>query len=119
MRLGREGLEALEQEGGAVVGDHDRGDGVSHGMEGRRGDAWRGGYCHAVAPLQYGDVPAPASMSFVIVTLDEAEFIRSCLHALVPQLEAEDELIVVDNGSRDGTPEIVERLAPAATVLRL
>jgi len=58
-------------------------------------------------------------MSVVIVTLDEAEFIRSCLHALLPQLGPEDELIVVDNGSRDGTPEIVVALAPDATILRL
>jgi GT2 family glycosyltransferase len=58
-------------------------------------------------------------MSVVIVTLDEAEFIRSCLHALLPQLGPEDELIVVDNGSRDGTPEIVAELAPDARILRL
>src|SRR3954447_3735215 len=118
--LGRERVEALEQEGGAVVGDHDRGDAVSDGWhEGRRGDAWAAGSCHAVAPLQYGEAPFPAAMSIVIVTLDEAEFIRSCVHALVPHLAPEDELIVVDNGSRDGTPEIVELLAPHATVLRL
>jgi GT2 family glycosyltransferase len=58
-------------------------------------------------------------MSIVIVTLDEAEFIRPCLHALLPQLDPGDELVVVDNGSRDGTPEIVADVAPDARILRL
>jgi GT2 family glycosyltransferase len=55
----------------------------------------------------------------VIVTLNEAEFIRPCLHALLPQLRPGDELVVVDNGSVDGTPETVAELAPEATILRL
>ncbi len=57
--------------------------------------------------------------SVVIVTLNEAEFIRPCLHALLPQLGPGDELVVVDNGSEDGTPEIVAEIAPGAEVLRL
>jgi GT2 family glycosyltransferase len=58
-------------------------------------------------------------MTVVIVTLNEADFIRPCLHALLPQLEPGDELVVVDNGSVDGTPETVAELAPEAEILRL
>ena len=58
-------------------------------------------------------------MTVVIVTLNEAGFIRPCLHALLPQLEPGDELVVVDNGSVDGTPEAVAELAPEAEILRL
>src|SRR5215218_4787031 len=60
-----------------------------------------------------------ASLSIVVVTLNEAQFIRACLDALLPQLEPGDELVVVDNGSEDGTPETVAELAPDARILRL
>src|SRR5215210_9108761 len=58
-------------------------------------------------------------MTIVIVTLNEADFIRPCLHALLPQLDPGDQLVVVDNGSEDGTPEAVAELAPDASILRL
>jgi GT2 family glycosyltransferase len=45
--------------------------------------------------------------------------IERCLPALVEQLGEDDELIVADNRSQDGTVEAVERLAPAATVIRM
>jgi GT2 family glycosyltransferase len=39
------------------------------------------------------------------------------LPALLPELEEGDELIVVDNDSKDGTPEAVASLAPAARIV--
>ncbi len=68
---------------------------------------------------QTDDERGGVTMTVVIVTLNEAEYIRGCLRALTPQLRPGDELVVVDNGSEDGTPGTVEELAPAATVIRL
>lgn len=57
-------------------------------------------------------------MSVVIVTHNEAQLVRGCLASLLPQLAPDDEIIVVDNGSSDGTPEVVEQAAPTARVVR-
>ena len=55
----------------------------------------------------------------LVVTFNERDVIERCLPALVEQLGEGDELIVADNRSDDGSPEAVERLAPAATVIRM
>jgi GT2 family glycosyltransferase len=55
----------------------------------------------------------------VIVTYNRRAAMSKTLPALLAQLEPEDELIVVDNASSDGTVELVERLAPNATVVRI
>jgi GT2 family glycosyltransferase len=55
----------------------------------------------------------------IIVTFNERALIERCLPPLMEQLSGEDELIVADNCSEDGTVEAVERLAPGATVLRM
>jgi GT2 family glycosyltransferase len=62
---------------------------------------------------------APLRLSVVIVTLNEAAYIRGCLGSLLPQLGADDEVIVVDNGSEDGTLDVVAEVAPHAHVVRL
>ncbi len=59
---------------------------------------------------------APA-FSVVIVCHDSAGDLPATLAALLPQLEDDDELVLVDNASGDGTPDLARRLAPAATVL--
>jgi GT2 family glycosyltransferase len=59
------------------------------------------------------------SMTVVIVTLNDARYIRGCLRSLLAQLQDGDELVIVDNGSEDGTLDAVAELAPAATVVRL
>jgi len=53
----------------------------------------------------------------VIVTHDHREVVATALPPLLSQLGPDDELIVVDNDSADGTSEAVRSLAPAATVL--
>jgi GT2 family glycosyltransferase len=58
-------------------------------------------------------------LSVIIVTFNERALIERCLPALTEQLTDGDELIVADNCSEDGTVEAVERLAPAAKVLRM
>ncbi len=56
-------------------------------------------------------------LSVVIVTHDSRETVRSTLEALASQLDDGDELIVVDNGSGDGTPTAVREIAPDAFVV--
>lgn len=47
------------------------------------------------------------TLSVVIPTLDEAPRVTELLRAVHAQLAAEDELIVVDGGSQDGTLELI------------
>lgn len=56
------------------------------------------------------DSSAPSRLSVVVPALDEAATIVRCLERLVAQ-ETIGEVIVVDNGSTDGTPEVVRRFA--------
>ena len=57
------------------------------------------------------------TLSVLIVAWNSREELASTLPALLPELGAEDELIVVDNDSDDGTAEAVAELAPRARVL--
>ncbi len=58
-------------------------------------------------------------LSVLVVTFNEQAVIGACLEALVPQLGSGDELIVADNASEDETLAIVERMAPAAKLIRM
>jgi glycosyltransferase involved in cell wall biosynthesis len=55
-------------------------------------------------------------LSVAIPALDEEELIGECLEALRQQSDAVDEIIVVDNGSTDGTVDIA-RATPGVTVI--
>jgi glycosyltransferase involved in cell wall biosynthesis len=55
-------------------------------------------------------------LSVVIPVLDEAELIGGCLDAVREQADPVDEIVVVDNGSTDGTLEIA-RATPGVTVI--
>ncbi len=57
------------------------------------------------------------SLAVIVVTYNHADAIGRPLAALADELRDEDELIVVDNASSDGTPAVVAELAPAATLL--
>jgi glycosyltransferase involved in cell wall biosynthesis len=46
--------------------------------------------------------------SVIVPVLNGARYIRECLDSILVQLGPGDELIVVDNGSADGTPALVE-----------
>jgi GT2 family glycosyltransferase len=59
----------------------------------------------------------PPSVSVVIVTWNERDVISRSLPPLVEQLKPSDELIVSDNGSSDGTLDVVRELAPEAIVV--
>jgi GT2 family glycosyltransferase len=54
----------------------------------------------------------PGSASVVVVTYDNLPFTRLCLETVLAHGDEDDfELIVVDNGSDDGTPEYLTRLS--------
>jgi N-acetylglucosaminyl-diphospho-decaprenol L-rhamnosyltransferase len=60
--------------------------------------------------------PGPA-VAVVVVTFRSAAVVGSTLAAVTQQLRHDDELIVVDNGSGDGSAEAARAAAPGARVL--
>jgi GT2 family glycosyltransferase len=57
------------------------------------------------------------TLSVLIVAWNSREELARTLPALLPELGEGDELIVVDNGSDDGTPETVLELSPKARLV--
>ena len=55
----------------------------------------------------------------VVVTHNRQELLRACLDAIASQSRAPDHLLVVDNASTDGTPDMVAAEHPAADLLAL
>jgi glycosyltransferase involved in cell wall biosynthesis len=60
--------------------------------------------------------PAPVLLTVAIPTYNRRDELLSLLRAIVPQLLPEDELVVVDDGSSDGTAEAVATLERARLV---
>ncbi len=59
-------------------------------------------------------------ISLVILTCNQRELTLRCLHSVSELLGKEGrEIILVDNGSTDGTTEAVETLFPAVRIIRL
>jgi len=58
------------------------------------------------------------TLSVLIVAWNSREELARSLPALLPQLGADDELIVVDNASTDGTAKAAAALAPKALIAR-
>jgi GT2 family glycosyltransferase len=59
----------------------------------------------------------PGNLSVVVVTYQSREQVSRSLPALVAELDDADELIVVDNGSTDGTPDAVADQFPDARLI--
>jgi rhamnopyranosyl-N-acetylglucosaminyl-diphospho-decaprenol beta-1,3/1,4-galactofuranosyltransferase len=55
----------------------------------------------------------------VIVTYNREDLLRECLNAVLSQTRPPDHVLVVDNASTDGTPEMLEAEFPQVEVLRL
>lgn len=55
----------------------------------------------------------------VIVTYNRKELLRECLRAVLSQTRPPDHVLVVDNASTDGTPEMLREEFPQVEVLRL
>ncbi len=61
---------------------------------------------------------APVRLSVLVVTWNCRAAVSQTLAALADQLAPDDQLVVVDNASEDGTADAVAQLMPHATVLR-
>jgi GT2 family glycosyltransferase len=57
-------------------------------------------------------------VSAIVVNWNRRNLLRQCLHSLQAQTEAELEIIVVDNGSTDGSGEMVAAAFPAVRLIR-
>jgi glycosyltransferase involved in cell wall biosynthesis len=59
-----------------------------------------------------------ATVSVIVPTFDRAALLPRALDSLLSQTRPADQIIVVDDGSTDGTPELLERYGPRLEVLR-
>jgi glycosyltransferase involved in cell wall biosynthesis len=66
-----------------------------------------------------GKIRRMAAISLIMPCRDEERFIAGAIESLLPQLNASDELIVVDGRSADRTREIVSALASHDSRIRL
>jgi len=55
----------------------------------------------------------------VIVTYNRKELLRECLKAVLAQTRPPEHVLVVDNASTDGTPEMLQEEFPQVEVLCL
>jgi len=58
-------------------------------------------------------------VSFVVATMNRKDILRRCLDSIVKQQYGNFEVIVVDNGSKDGTPDMVRREYPDVRLFAL
>jgi GT2 family glycosyltransferase len=63
------------------------------------------------------ETPLPA-ISAIVLTWNGAAYIEECLTSLLAQEYAGLEVLVVDNGSTDGTPELVAECPPDVRLIR-
>lgn len=70
-----------------------------------------------MSPLRGGEWP---SVTVVVPTRNDSRVIARCLDAVIGQdyPGPQPEVIAVDNGSTDGTPEVLSRYAPRVLILR-
>ena len=61
----------------------------------------------------------PPSLSIVVPARDEERSIETCVRSLVAQLDGNAEVIVVNDGSADGTGAVLERLSAEFPALRV
>ncbi|MQA73276.1 MAG: glycosyltransferase [Solirubrobacterales bacterium] len=82
-------------------------------------DATLDGILDRPVPALTGASAERAEASVVVVTRDNLAFLRLCLESALACTEPPCELIVVDNGSRDGTPTYLARLAESNPNVRV
>lgn len=61
---------------------------------------------------------SPEKVSVIVVSWNSASFLRGCLGSVLAQTHRNLELLVVDNGSADGSAELVAREFPGAVLIR-
>ncbi len=57
-------------------------------------------------------------ISFLVPTYNRAAYLGEALAAIVSQIDSEDEVLVIDDGSSDSTPDVVAAFAPRVRYLR-
>jgi GT2 family glycosyltransferase len=62
---------------------------------------------------------APLAVSIIILNYEGRAWLQQCLSAAVAELASDCELIVVDNGSTDGSVEFVQRAFPSVRIVPL
>ncbi len=68
---------------------------------------------------EHPETNPPTAVVAVVVTRDRRELLAQCLEALGAQTRAPERILVVDNVSSDGTPEMVHERFPEAELVRL
>jgi GT2 family glycosyltransferase len=59
------------------------------------------------------------SVSVIIVSWNARDYLRDCLNSIFQtEMSSVQEVIVVDNASKDGSPEMVEKEFPSVTLIR-
>ncbi len=51
-------------------------------------------------------------LSILLVTFNRLDDVKRCIESLLPQVTDRMEVLVIDNGSSDGTPEYIQQKAP-------
>ncbi len=64
-------------------------------------------------------VAAGKTIGVVVPTYNRASFLPETLDAILGQTRPPDEIIVVDDGSTDATPEVLARYAPGVRTIRI
>jgi GT2 family glycosyltransferase/glycosyltransferase involved in cell wall biosynthesis len=81
--------------------------------------ALRAHFARLVGARSAASTPAPAvRIAAVVVHHETAEQTSRCVRSLLASRHAIDRLVVVDNGSQDGSAEAIGREIPAASVVR-
>jgi GT2 family glycosyltransferase len=65
------------------------------------------------------DVEAPVRCSLLVLNYDERDLLLDCVGSMVDAVGPSDEIIVVDNGSSDGSADALHNAFPWVQVLRL
>ncbi len=60
-----------------------------------------------------------ADLSVIVTTADGLNYTKNCLRILLPQMGAQDELIVVDDASTDGTPDFLAGLRDVKPAVKI
>ncbi|RJK97909.1 glycosyltransferase [Vallicoccus soli] len=102
--------ERLGARGSALVADHPRAGSCADDLAAVLAEA---------AGLPGAGTAGGPPLSVVTTVLDEAASVDALLDALLPQLRDDDEVVVVDGGSRDATPSLVRARGRADPRVRL
>jgi GT2 family glycosyltransferase/glycosyltransferase involved in cell wall biosynthesis len=96
-----------------------RDDGSTERRAAVAGETWDARARQVEAALGATPMPAEVDVSVVVVSYNTRDLLARTLEALQAQRGVRFELLVVDNGSRDGSAELVRERWPDATLLAL